>query len=472
MSKKTNPEAQFFPHNPRKISNKAEAQLGATMAQFGDISSIVFNRTTKNLVGGNQRSKQIDLQTATIQVFKEFDKPDAQGTVLVGAVEHEGTLFFYREVEWDEQTEKEANIIANKAGGEFDFKVLEEYWDLDLLLKSGFKKSELKWMNKLQAFDTEEKPLPKMMAKPKTKIGDLYEFGDHRLLCGDATDPEQISLLVTQMVDAIITDPPYNVAYDGNRLKPGSEERTIENDDMPDQEFRIFMRDFYTNWTYQMEPGAAWYIFHADSNGHIFREELMNAGNYLAQVLVWVKDQKVMGRSDYHWQHEPCIYGIKPDPVAMKRIMDIIQAELGYTFQIYDSYHQNVLYGWRSGGAHRWESDRSQSTVLNYNRPRINDLHPTMKPIGMLEYLINNSTIERQTVADPFAGSGSTMIAAENTNRKSILMELDPANCDTIIRRYANQRQEKEQTLQVSRNGKDISKQKWLIDGKKTTSDA
>jgi DNA modification methylase len=182
-----------------------------------------------------------------------------------------------------------------------------------------------------------------------------------------------------------------------------------------------------------------------------------------------VKDQKVMGTSDYHWQNEPVLYGIKPDKELAKRIIETLEKELGITLQVYDTYHQSAIYGWKKGGSHRWSSDRSQSTVLNYNRTKLNDLHPTMKPVTLLKYLIHNSSIEREIIADAFLGSGSTLIAADETDRRCYGMELDPPNVDIAVRRWVATRIQKDQVWTISKNGKDISSQKWLTDGQKAT---
>jgi|SRR5690625_2383370 len=231
----------------------------------------------------------------------------------------------------------------------------------------------------------------------KINIGDIFQLGDHRLMCGDATNPEHVKLLAGNIApDLWITDPPYNVAYEG-----GTEDKlTIINDEMNDEEFGKFVSDSYRPVADILKPGGAYYIFHADSEGYNFRKGLRDVGLQLRQTLIWKKNSLVLGRQDYHWIHEP------------------------------------ILYGWKDGAAHNWYSDRSQVTVLEFDKPQINSIHPTMKLIDLLMYLIKNSSAEGDWVIDTFAGSGSTLIAAEYTKRKSLNLELDPNYVNAIITRF------------------------------------
>ena len=192
-----------------------------------------------------------------------------------------------------------------------------------------------------------------------------------------------------------LTDPPYNVAYEG------SNGMTIENDNMEDTQFRTFLRDAFQCVHDRMEPGASFYIFHADSEGYNFRGACHDIGLKVRQCLIWKKNALVLGRQDYQWLHEP------------------------------------ALYGWKDGAAHAWYNDRSQTTVMEYNKPKHNDVHPTMKPVEMLVYLIKNSSRRGDIVIDTFGGSGSTLIACEQTGRICRTTELDPKYCDVIRRRWA-----------------------------------
>jgi site-specific DNA-methyltransferase (adenine-specific) len=232
---------------------------------------------------------------------------------------------------------------------------------------------------------------------PKTKNGNIYKLGNHYLMCGDSTNAEDVKKLMNnQLADLIVTDPPYNVNYEGktdNNLK-------IMNDNMEDNQFYSFLESAFINLYDSIKAGGSIYVFHADTEGLNFRKAMMSSGFKLAECLVWVKNAFVMGRQDYHWKHEP------------------------------------VLYGWKPGASHYFINDRSQSTVLEFDKPIRNEEHPTMKPIDLIAYLINNSSKKDEIVLDLFGGSGTTMIACEQTNRKAFIMELDPRYCDVIVDRW------------------------------------
>lgn len=232
---------------------------------------------------------------------------------------------------------------------------------------------------------------------PKTKNGNIYKLGNHYLMCGDSTNAEDVKKLMNnQLADLIVTDPPYNVNYEGktdNNLK-------IMNDNMEDNQFYGFLESAFINLYDSIKAGGSIYVFHADTEGLNFRKAMMSSGFKLAECLVWVKNAFVMGRQDYHWKHEP------------------------------------VLYGWKPGASHYFINDRSQSTVLEFDKPIRNEEHPTMKPIDLIAYLINNSSKKDEIVLDLFGGSGTTMIACEQTNRKAFIMELDPRYCDVIVDRW------------------------------------
>lgn len=244
---------------------------------------------------------------------------------------------------------------------------------------------------------TDEDAVPDVPEEPKTKLGDIYQLGNHRLMCGDSTSIDAVEKLMDgQLADQLVTDPPYNIAYEG-----GSKKREqIKNDEMADSEFRQFLKDVYIAADAVMKPGAVFYIWHADTESYNFRGAAKDMGWKIRQTLIWNKDNSAFGRSDYHWKHEPC------------------------------------LYGWKEGAAHLWATDRKQTTVIACKRPSKSDLHPTMKPVELMEYQILNNTKGSDLVLDLFGGSGSTMIAAEKIGRYARLMELDPKYCDVIIKRW------------------------------------
>lgn len=244
---------------------------------------------------------------------------------------------------------------------------------------------------------TDPDDAPPVPAVAVTKPGDVWILGKHRLMCGDSTSMDQAAVLMGGgMADLLVTDPPYNVEYSGKT----ADALTIQNDSMDDGAFRQFLRDCYATADSVMRPGAVFYIWHADSEGFNFRAAASDVGWSVRQCLVWNKNSLVMGRQDYHWKHEPC------------------------------------LYGWKDGAAHYWGADRKQTTVLDFNRPTRNGEHPTMKPVDLIRYQVENSSQAGETVLDLFGGSGTTMIACEMTGRVARLMELDPKYCDVIVRRW------------------------------------
>jgi len=319
---------------------------------------------------------------------------------------------------WTDEQKRAYVIADNKIAANAE-------WDKDMLalelteLKSadfdlgitGFDPKELvSFVAVSKAGLTGDEDVPTVVDKTVTRLGDLWLLGNHRLVCGDSTTREPVAAVAPGGgIDLLLTDPPYNVAYEGKT----AEALTIQNDSMGDVEFLQFLVSAFENANEVMRPGAVFYIWHADIEGFNFRGACRAAGWKVRQCLIWVKDSMVMGRQDYHWQHEPC------------------------------------LYGWKDGAAHIWSSDRKQVTTIHCKRPTRNAEHPTMKPIELMEYQICNNTLPNNTVLDLFGGSGSTLIACEKTDRRARLVELDPKYCDVIIRRWQNFTGQ-EATLEVS----------------------
>ncbi len=304
-------------------------------------------------------------------------------------------------------TQRRAYIIAdNKLA-------LNAGWDDELLaiefaeladagfdnLLTGFTQDEIDALTPEQIPEglTDEDAVPEVQAEPVSKLGDVWLLGKHRVMCGDSTSIDSVErLMAGQLADQLLTDPPYNIAYEG-----GSKKREqIKNDEMASDAFRQFLRDAFVAATTVMKAGAVFYIWHADTEGYNFRGACMDAGLQVRQTLIWNKDNSAFGRQDYHWKHEPC------------------------------------LYGWKDGAAHLWAADRKQTTVIACKRPSKSDLHPTMKPVELMEYQIENNTKGSDAVLDLFGGSGSTLIACEKTGRHARLMELDPKYVDVIVRRW------------------------------------
>ena len=244
--------------------------------------------------------------------------------------------------------------------------------------------------------------------------GDIWTVGRHRLMCGDATSAEDMAALMDgKKANLIVTDPPYNVAF-----KSGSG-LSIQNDSMENGEFYTFLYNSFQNMAEHLEKGGAAYVFHADTEGLNFRKAFVDAGFHLAGVCIWVKNSLVLGRSDYQWQHEP------------------------------------VLYGFLKNGKHPWYSDRKQTTIWNYDKPKRNKNHPTSKPLDLLGYPISNSSQENAIVLDTFGGSGSTLMACEQTNRICFMCELDEKYASVILRRYVEDTGDSE-NVYVVRGGEKI----------------
>lgn len=267
--------------------------------------------------------------------------------------------------------------------------------------------------------NVKEDEVPDVPENPITEPGDFYEFRsidtdlNHKLLCKSSVDKLNYQqLFKRRKAKLIVTDPPYNIDY------KSASGMSIQNDNMDDNKFEQFIFDFYSSINKFAVEGCPYYIFHSDGYGHVFRKQFIQSGHHLAQCLIWVKNAMVMGRQDYHWQHEP------------------------------------ILYGWKEGAAHNWYSDRKQATVIHHKKPSKNDVHPTMKPLGLLVYLIENSSQSKDLVFDGFLGSGSTLIASEMCGRNCYGFELDPKYADVIVRRYIEHQESNEQKYTIQKNGK------------------
>ncbi len=319
-------------------------------------------------------------------------------------------------VDLDKNAEKALNVALNKISGEWDDeKLCDLLQDLDLsgydFSLTGFTRSELDGLQlKLgvgEAVEDEDFDVDKAVEeceKPVTKRGDLWIMGGHRLLCGDARNVDDMARLMGgAKADLLLTDPPYNVDYVGKT----KDALKIDNDRMSNADFRAFLLEAFTAARQSMKAGAAFYIWHADSNGYDFRGACMDAGWKVRQCLIWEKDILVLGRQDYQWQHEPC------------------------------------LYGWNEGAGHAWYSDRKQTTILRFDKPTRSKEHPTMKPVPLFGYLVQNSSKPGDIVLDPFSGSGTTVIAAEQLDRTAYVMELNERYCDVIVKRWEEQTGEK-----------------------------
>ena len=309
---------------------------------------------------------------------------------------------------------REMVIQDNNPFGETDWNMIANEWDVEELkdwgvdLPEDWDTSEAEEQKEAEEDDFSDEDAEK--AEPRVKPGEIWQLGEHRLMCADCTYKEMLNKLTNgggEMIDLYLTDPPYNVGYgmEDSAMMSKRKHRTdglvVLNDRQKDSDFHTFLVKAYQGAESVMKKGASFYIFHADNEGYNFRGALRETNSLeLKQTLIWRKDSLCLGRQDYQWIHEPC------------------------------------LYGWKKGASHRWFSDRKQVTVIDFNRPKKSEEHPTMKPVGLFAYLIQNSTKEGDSVLDTFGGSGTTLIACEQLNRRCYMMELDPHYCDVIITRW------------------------------------
>lgn len=404
-------EIKRNPNNPRVIKDDKFLKLKKSIEEFPKMMKLrpmVIN-SDNVVLGGNMRLKALsDLG------YKEI--PD----------------------EWikraDELTEDEQRrfIIADNVGfGEHDWDMLKADWDVEELAEWGLDMPDWGEPEQLEASEDNFDTTPP--EEPKTVLGDLYEIGEHRLLCGDSTQTDTFEKLMGgDLADMVVTDPPYNVAYEGGTKK----KLTIKNDSMGNDDFYQFLYDFYTALSTVVKKGGVVYVWHASSEVINFAKAFVDAGFLLKQQLIWLKNQLVMGRQDYQWKHEPCLEGVNAETWEMVK------------------EHEPCLYGWKDGAGHYWKGGRKQTTILEFDKPRRNGEHPTMKPVGLFGIQIGNSSKKGDIVIDAFGGSGTAMVACEQLKRKARVIEFDPKYCDVIVNRMIAL----DPNLTIKRNGIDVSK--------------
>ena len=370
-----------YDKNPRLNEGAVDA-VAASIKEFGWRAPIVVDREMVIICGHTRllAAKKLGLDVVPVHVADNLTPEQVQAYRIADNRTGEIAEWDYSLLPLELQELQDANFDLSLLGFDAD--------ELDKLLNGE--------TEEITEGETEPDAVLEIPEIPSSRAGEIYQLGDHLLMCGDATNPEDVAALMGEAeADLWLSDPPYNVAYEG------SNGLTIENDNMSDSNFREFLRLAFDNVHEHMKPGASFYIFHADSEGYNFRGACHDIGLKVRQCLVWKKNSLVLGRQDYQWIHEPC------------------------------------LYGWKDGAAHNWYTDRSQTTIMEFDKPKRNDVHPTMKPVEMLIYLLKNSSERGNTVIDTFGGSGSTLIACEQTGRVCKTMEFDPKYADVIRRRWA-----------------------------------
>lgn len=369
--------AAYNPRKKLKAGDKEYEKIKNSIQEFGYVEPIIVNYDM-TVIGGHQR----------LTVLKDLGYTEVQCVVV--------------RIE-DENKVKALNVALNKITGAWDEQLLA---DLLVDLKTqdfntdftGFEAPEIEQLFskvhnkeiKEDDFDVDEE-----LKKPTmSKLGDIWLLGRHRFICGDSTKPETYDVLMDgQLANMVLTDPPYNVDVEETAGK-------IKNDNMAGEDFYKFLFAAFVCMEQNMAQDASIYVFHADTQGLNFRKAFHDAGFYLSGCCIWKKNALVLGRSPYQWRHEPC------------------------------------LFGWKLGGKHQWYSDRKQTTIWEYDRPKSSKDHPTMKPVALMAYPIQNSCMSNCIVLDPFLGSGSTLIACEETNRICYGIELDEKFADVIVKRY------------------------------------
>ena len=390
MNTKTTTEMKLVPiaklvpyvNNARTHSPEQIAKLRSSLREFGFINPVIIDRDYGVIAGHGRILAAKEEGIAEIPCVFADHLTEAQKKAYVIADNR-----MAMDAGWDEELLR-VEIEALQAA------------DFDPLL-TGFDEKELDDLFKDDgdsAVEDDDYDLTAALEKASfVEHGDIWTVGRHRLMCGDATSAEDVTALMDgRRANLIVTDPPYGVSF------KSSSGLTIKNDSMKDEEFYTFLLSAFSNMVAHLEKGGAAYVFHADTEGLNFRRAFIDAGLHLAGCCIWVKDSLVLGRSDYQWQHEP------------------------------------VLYGFLQNGKHPWYSDRKQTTIWNFAKPKRNANHPTSKPLDLLAYPIENSSQENGVILDTFGGSGSTLMACEQTNRICFMMELDEKYASVILRRYVD----------------------------------
>lgn len=428
--------------NPRKISDPQLQRLVKSLLVFPEMLQLrpIVVDETNTALGGNMRYRALTAITTmsadeireTLETSLDYNKKtEAEKNILLdhwAEWQQNPTAIIVRASQLTEAQKREFIIKDNVAFGDWDDKALTADFDPDELVDWGLGDID-DTPDEEEAEEDDFGDEDAANAATRCNPGDIWMLGRHRLMCGDSTKEADVAKLMGgEQAHLLLTDPPYNVDYQGGT----KDKMKIANDNMDDVAFVGFLTAAFNCAIQAMRPGAAFYVWHADSKGFEFRTALKEVGMTLRETLIWVKNALVLGRQDYQWKHEPCLYGWK-DGAAHYFTEDRAQstviedAAVDYRKLKKDELLQIVL---------ELTSDKIPTTVIYENKPTKNDIHPTMKPVKLMARLIRNSTRPKELVLDLFGGSGSTMIAAEQIDRRCFMMEFDPKYCDAILARW------------------------------------
>ena len=437
--------------NPRKISDPQLQRLVKSLLVFPEMLQLrpIVVDETNTALGGNMRYRALTAITTmsadeireTLETSLDYNKKtEAEKNILLdhwAEWQQNPTAIIVRASQLTEAQKREFIIKDNVAFGDWDDKALTADFDPDELVDWGLGDID-DTPDEEEAEEDDFGEEDAANAATRCNPGDIWMLGRHRLMCGDSTKEEDVARLMGgELANCLVTDPPYNVNYEDIATSHKHKSKTrknsdIANDNLPQEEFIAFLTAAFNCASEAMRPGAAYYIWHADAKGWEFRTALFNANFQLRQTLMWVKNSLILGRNDYQWKHEPCLYGWK-DGAAHYFTEDRAQstviedAAVDYSKLKKDELLKIVL---------ELTSDKIPTTVIYENKPTKNDIHPTMKPVKLMARLIRNSTRPKELVLDLFGGSGSTMIAAEQIDRRCFMMEFDPKYCDAILARW------------------------------------
>ena len=360
-----------YSKNAKKHDNTQIANVAESIKQYGFVQPLVIDKDSVIVIGHCRAlaAKKLGMETVPCVCVDDLTPEQVNALRLVDNKSNES--------DWD------MDLLADELS-ELDLSAFDFDWGLP---------------EETQEVTEDEVPAADEENEPISQRGDIWQLGRHRLMCGDSTKTEDVQKLAGgAKIDMLLTDPPYGVDYVGKT----KDALKIENDAKTDDEFALFLQNAFAAADGVMKQGAVFYIWHADSKAYVFRMACQMVGWEVRQVLIWVKNTMVLGRQDYQWKHEPC------------------------------------LYGWKDGAGHLWAADRKQTTVLEFDKPNANREHPTMKPVALFDYQIRNNTKGGDIVLDLFGGSGTTVIACEQNGRTAYVMEYDPKYVDVIVKRWEN----------------------------------